>query len=207
MADRAKPTTGKFGPTAWVLLISIVVCLISYPFKWVVAPVMAAEEYPYFAAERLISGLRGLRAEKGSWPSRLDPLVKSGSFKGLGEVVVATDGRSVEVASNVYVYFPVDADLVSVWVFPKGEYADKGHTHYLLIGKNAFRHWAGEPFDLGRVKEALRLPRPTEKQLASFRLKEVIEEPPTAKRGRWGWLRALFSKGSKEKQVDAGRGR
>lgn len=207
MAERAKPKTGSWGPTAWVLILSFGVFLVSLPYKWVVAPALAAENYPFFAADRVIDGLRKQRTDKGAWPERLDPLVKGGSFKGLGEVVVATDGRSVEVASNVYVYYPVDAEHVSIWVFPAGEHADKGYTHYLLVGRNAFRHWAGEPFKVEQVKQALKLARPSESQLASLRLREVFEEAKSRKRGFFSKLGGLLSGRSKEKSGDSSGGR
>lgn len=190
-----------------MLILSFVVFLVSFPYKWVVAPALAAEDYPYFAADRVIDGLRKQRAENGSWPARLDPLVKAGAFKGLGEVVVATDGRSLEVSSSVYVYYPVDAEHVSIWVFPTGEHASKGYTHYLLVGRDAFRHWAGSAFQLDQVKLALKLPRPSETELASLKLKEVVEEQKPRKRGLFSRLGSLFSGRSREKSGDGSGGK
>jgi hypothetical protein len=186
--QNAKPSSGKWGPTAWVLALTLVLFVASLPYKWFVVPVLAYKEYPYLAADSVIDGIRKHRDGKGRWPQRVDFLASEGAFKGLGEVVIASDGRSLEVASNIYVYYPIDNDRFSLWVFPKGKYAGKAYTHYLLVGATAMRHWAGDPFGVEEVKTAVRLPRPSESQLAEFKLKEVVEEEPGQKKGRgFGW--------------------
>src|SRR5947209_7521398 len=141
MVDKTKPGSGRMRLMTALLIISSVLCALSFPYKWWVRPRVEAMGDPKLAGRSMIGGLRDFRKRTGTWPRRLDALVQARAFEAAGVPEVGESGRTMELNSYFYTYSVVDAGAVSVWAIPFGDRAGFAQPHFFLIGEDKYKQW------------------------------------------------------------------
>ncbi len=130
----------------------------SFIFVEVLAAWRGRDETPRLAVDSLVKALRTHHRQTGRFPTDFREL-EARVWKHKQPPDFGADGRSLSVANYFYLYYPVSAGEVAIWIIPIGPRREEGSTHFLLLRPDSLRHWKGAPLSLEEIKNLPSIPQ------------------------------------------------